>query len=269
MNSHPEDISHRDRESAERHQRDQFPAGTPRQSNTASLQIHQPVASRIPGAIHSPGGLLATHGGSGPPIPLGAPSNPVSSFGGPLQAEPNRPLQHNAQNASTQMFGAISGGHNPTSSAPSAAAGAVGHLFGGPLQQEGSRASQSIPFGGSSGGIPGGGHPLPASSGGGGSSSGSAMQQGQQPILNVSHLLECLFPISPYIQGSCRCCLRWADLSSWIYPHLVVFSCPITTPQHLHKSYLPSFCLFLFFSFESAFTLSPRTSFSAHGKYVV
>ncbi|KAI1772684.1 hypothetical protein F4818DRAFT_425208 [Hypoxylon cercidicola] len=173
MNSHPEDISHRDRESAERHQRDQFPAGTPRQSNTASLQIHQPVASRLPGAIHSPGGLLATHGGSGPPIPLGAPSGSVNSFGGPLQPESNRPLPHNAQNASSQMFGAI-GGHNQGASGSS---GAASHLFGGPLQQEGTRASQVLPFGGSSGAIPGGNHPQPGAGPGG-------MPQGQQPILN-------------------------------------------------------------------------------------
>ncbi|KAI1384125.1 uncharacterized protein F4822DRAFT_418790 [Hypoxylon trugodes] len=177
MNSHPEDMSHRDRESAERHQRDQFPAGTPRQSNTASLQIHQPVASRLPGAIHSPGGLLATHGGSGPPIPLGAPSGPVNSFGGPLQGDSNRPLPHNAQNASNQMFGAI-GGHNQ---APSGSSGPAGHLFGGPLQQqqqqqEGNRGSQNLPFGGGGGGIPGV-HPMP-------SGNASSMPQGQQPILN-------------------------------------------------------------------------------------
>lgn len=176
MNSHPEDISHRDRESAERHQRDQFPAGTPRQSNTASLQIHQPVASRLPGAIHSPGGLLATHGGAGPPIPLGAPSGPVTSFGGPLQPESNRPLPHNAQNASTQMFGAI-GGHNQ---GPPGSSGAAGHLFGGPLQQDSNRASQGLPFGSNGGAIPGGAHPMPGAGGAGG------MPQGQQPILNVS-----------------------------------------------------------------------------------
>lgn len=186
MNSHPEDMSHRDRESAERHQRDQFPAGTPRQSNTASLQIHQPVASRLPGAIHSPGGLLATHGGSGPPIPLGAPSATVNSFGGPLQADSSRPLPHNVQNASNQMFGAI-GGHNP---GPTGSSGPSGHIFGGPLQQEGNRASQSIPFGGSGGGgsagsgMPAAGHPMP--SGGAGS-----MPQGQQPILNVSRIFPC------------------------------------------------------------------------------
>ncbi|KAI1657645.1 hypothetical protein F4813DRAFT_359180 [Daldinia decipiens] len=172
MNSHSEEMSHRDRESAERHQREQFPVGTPRQSNTASLQIHQPVASRLPGAIHSPGGLLATHGGSGPPIPLGAPSGSVNNFGGPLQAESNRTLPHNAQNASSQMFGAI-GGHN---SGPSGTSGPAAHLFGGPLQQEGNRASQGIPFGGN-GAAMSGGHPLP-------SGSGSGMPQGQQPILN-------------------------------------------------------------------------------------
>ncbi|KAI0839135.1 paired amphipathic helix protein Sin3b [Hypoxylon sp. FL0890] len=173
MNSHPEELSHRDRESAERHQRDQFPAGTPRQSNTASLQIHQPVASRLAGAIHSPGGLLATHGGSGPPIPLGAPSGPVNSFGGPLQAETNRPHPHNAQNASNQMFGAI-GGHNQ---GPPGSSGPAGHIFGGPLQQEGNRASQGVPFGGSGGGMPGGGHQIP-------SGGAASMPQGQQPILN-------------------------------------------------------------------------------------
>ncbi|KAI1375376.1 hypothetical protein F4677DRAFT_422644 [Hypoxylon crocopeplum] len=177
MNAHPEDISHRERESAERHQRDQFPAGTPRQSNTASLQIHQPVASRLPGAIHSPGGLLATHGGSGPPISLSGPSGTVNSFGGPLQAETNRTLPHNAQNASSQMFGALAG-HNsgpPSSSGP---LGPSGHIFGGPLQQESNRPTQGIPFGGSNGGIPAGGHPMPGGAG------TSALPQGQQPILN-------------------------------------------------------------------------------------
>ena len=185
MNSHPEEMSHRDRESAERHQREQFPAGTPRQSNTASLQIHQPVASRLPGAIHSPGGLLATHGGSGPPIPLGAPSGPVNTFGGPLQAETNRPIPHNAQNASNQMFGAI-GGHNP---GPSSSSGPAAHIFGGPLQQEGNRASQGIPFGGNGTGMPGG-HPIP-------NGGASGMPQGQQPILNVSPIRSFIVP--PFI----------------------------------------------------------------------
>ncbi|KAI0008162.1 hypothetical protein F4779DRAFT_618924 [Xylariaceae sp. FL0662B] len=181
MNSHPDEISHRDRESVERHHRDQYPAGTPHQSNTASLQIHQPVASRLPGAIHSPGGLLATHGGSGPPIPLGAPSGPVNSFGGPVQTDTTRALPHNAQNASSQMFGAI-GGPNPGRSGSS---GASGPVFGGPLQQDGNRASQVIPFGGGGGGAgsgggggaaPAGNHSMPGGA--------NALPQGQQPILN-------------------------------------------------------------------------------------
>ncbi|KAI1491771.1 hypothetical protein F5X96DRAFT_448834 [Biscogniauxia mediterranea] len=183
MNSHPDDISHRDRESAERHHRDQYPAGTPHHSNTASLQIHQPVASRLPNAIHSPGGLLANHGGSGT-IPLGAPAGPVNSFGAPLQPESNRPHPHNAQNASNQMFGALGGANSgPSSSVPG---GGPGPVFGGPLQQEGSRTTQGVPFtggGGSGGGaISGGGHSVPSS--GGSNGNGNAIAQGQQPILN-------------------------------------------------------------------------------------
>ncbi|KAI1855557.1 hypothetical protein JX266_000422 [Neoarthrinium moseri] len=177
MNSHPsDDMAHRDRDSAERHHRDsQYPAptGTPHHSNAASLPIHQPVASRLPGAIHSPGGLLASHGSA--PIPLGAP--PGASFPGgpgPGPAESNRAPQHNAQNASSQMFTAISGpGPNagpPTSSAGSALA------LGPPLQQDARPpAAQTIPFSGGSAGGPAG-PPVPPG--------GGALQQGQQPILN-------------------------------------------------------------------------------------
>ncbi|KAI0021174.1 hypothetical protein F4780DRAFT_739408 [Xylariomycetidae sp. FL0641] len=188
MNSHPDEISHRDRESAERHHRDQYPAGTPHHSSTASLHLHQPVASRLPGAIHSPGGLLANHGGSGAPVPLGAPAGPVNSLGGPLQNDSNRPHPHNAQNASNQMYGAISG-PNP---GPGPGAGGPAHVFGGPLQQEAGRPGQGVPFagggGGGAGGMPPQGHPMPAGGsggGGGGNGGGSgALPQGQQPILN-------------------------------------------------------------------------------------
>lgn len=181
MNSH-DDVSHRDRESAERHHREPYPTGTPHHSNAASLQIHQPVASRISGVIHSPGGLLANHGGSGPPIPLGAPPGSVNAFGGPLQNEPNRPHQHNAQNASSQMFGAIGG----PASGPSGSAGAAGPVFGGPLQQENARPGQNIPFGGNgAGGAMTASNPSLTAGGAGGNN--GAMQQGQQPILNVSH----------------------------------------------------------------------------------
>ncbi|RYP45765.1 hypothetical protein DL768_007941 [Monosporascus sp. mg162] len=183
MNNHTDDLSHRDRESAERHHRDQYPppSGTPHHSNAGSLPIHQPVASRVPGAIHSPGGLLANHGGSAASVPLGASAGPVNSFGGPVPGEANRPHPHNAQNASNQMFGAI-GGHNP---GPTGSSGGSGPVFGGPLQQEGNRQNQQgMPFGGGPGAgggggpgaMPGGGPPMPANPG--------AMPQGQQPILN-------------------------------------------------------------------------------------
>ncbi|KAK8103778.1 uncharacterized protein PG998_010811 [Apiospora kogelbergensis] len=158
----PDEMSHRDRESAERHHRDQSypaPTGTPHHSNAGSLPIHQPVASRLPGAIHSPGGLLASHGSAPPNMPLGAPA----FGGGPMPSESNRSLPNKAQTASSQMFGALSGGPNP--GAPSSAG--AGSLFGGPLQQDNNRppAQGGVPFG------PGGGGP-------------GALQQGQQPILN-------------------------------------------------------------------------------------
>lgn len=185
MNSHPDDVSHRDRESAERHHREPYPSSAPHHSSAASLQIHQPVASRISGVIHSPGGLLANHGGSGPPIPLGAPPGSVNAFGGPLQNETNRPHQHSAQNASNQMFGAIGG----PSSGPPGHGGGAGPVFGGPLQQDNGRPGQVIPFG--SGGVAGvamaaSNPPIPA--GGAGGNNGT-LQQGQQPILNVSSTL--------------------------------------------------------------------------------
>ena len=192
MNPHPADeMSHRDRDSAERHQRDPSysaptSTGTPHHSNAGSLPIHQPVASRLPGAIHSPGGLLASHGSAPPNMPLGAPSGAVNNYGaGPLASDSNRALPHKAQNASSQMFGAI--GNGPNAGAPSgsgAAAAAASSLFGGPLQENGRPPAQgAIPFGpgGSAGGGGGGmpaSHPGPPGSG--------AMPQGQQPILNVS-----------------------------------------------------------------------------------
>ncbi|KAI0410070.1 hypothetical protein F4802DRAFT_543240 [Xylaria palmicola] len=175
MNSHADDASHRDREPAERHHREPYPAGTPHHSNTASLQIHQPVASRISGVIHSPGGLLANHGGAGPPISLGAPPGSVNTFGGPLQSETNRPHQHNVQNASSQMFGAIGG--------PSGPGAGPGPVFGGPLQQENTRPGQALPFGSSGAGaaMAVSNPPIPVAGAGG---SNGALQQGQQPILN-------------------------------------------------------------------------------------
>src|ERR1044072_548210 len=120
----------RDRESNERYQ------STPHHSSAGSIPIHQPVASRISGAIHSPGGLLANHGSSAPSIPLGAPSGPVASFGGPLHEQTTRPAQQsgpNAPNPQHQLFapqprasGAPSGSLGASSGGPAA--------FSGPLQ---------------------------------------------------------------------------------------------------------------------------------------
>ncbi|ORY57174.1 paired amphipathic helix protein Sin3b [Pseudomassariella vexata] len=171
MNSHQADeMAHRDRDSAERHNREQYPAqaGTPHHSNAGSLTIHQPVATRLPGAIHSPGSILANHG-SAPPMPIGS----TNSFGGGQgPPETNRAVPHSAQSASSQMFGVIGGqntGPTPSSSGPAS-------VFGGPLQQEGNRPSgQALPFGGAA---MSGAHPMPGGSG--------ALPQGQQPILNVS-----------------------------------------------------------------------------------
>lgn len=183
MNSHQADeMAHRERDSAERHHRDPrdppypAPTGTPHHSNAGSLPIHQPVASRLPGAIHSPGGLLASHG-SAPPIPIGGPSS-ASFPAGPLADVSNRPPPQNAQNASSQMFSAI-GGPTP---APAASAAGAALSLGPPLQQENTRPqTQGIPFGGGSGSGSGtGGPPIPQGAGAG------ALQQGQQPILNVS-----------------------------------------------------------------------------------
>jgi paired amphipathic helix protein Sin3a len=243
MNSHTDEVSHRDRESAERHHRDQYPTGTPHHSNTASLQIHQPVASRISGVIHSPGGLLANHGGSGPPIPLGAPQGSVNTFG-PLQNETNRPHQHNAQNASNQMFGAIGG----PAAGPSVAGGSSGPVFGGPLQQENIRPGPGqaiIPFGSSSGNSIGPAitNPhTPMAAGSAGSNNG-ALQQGQQPILNVSY--------TDYTSTPLYLTIRTLAL----LPNLLLFAFTansiqyairtllIISPHGLHEPIYPSFSL--------------------------
>ncbi|KAH8682355.1 hypothetical protein BX600DRAFT_41402 [Xylariales sp. PMI_506] len=173
MNSHQtDDMAHRERDSAERHHRDppySSSSAAPHHSNAGSLPIHQPVASRLPGAIHSPGGLLANHATG---VPLISMNEGLGYSGTAHPPSSSRPPPHNAQNASNQMYSAIGGG-------PS---GSGGVSIGPPLQQEGSRpTAQGMPFGGgstggaSSGSISGG-PPLPAGAG--------TMQQGQQPILN-------------------------------------------------------------------------------------
>lgn len=183
----------REREHIERerqHREQQYQSIPQHQNNTGTIPIHQPVASRLPGAIHSPGGLLANHGASAQPGPLGAPSGPGNAFGGPLHSEGNRPLQqHNQQNTITQqqhqMFGPSLLNHPPASTAPHGAPGGPPAVFGGPLQPDAAaRVMQQVPFGGPMGS----GHQIPG---------GAALGQGQQPILNVSVTL---WPVAQRVQ---------------------------------------------------------------------
>jgi paired amphipathic helix protein Sin3a len=169
-----------ERQERERQQREQYGPVAAHQNNTGSIPIHQPVASRLPSTIHSPGGLLAKHGGAPPSGPLGAPSGPSNAFGGPLHSDANRAVQHNPQPAAAQLpqhqgFGPGLLGHNPAPS--NAALGGPGAAFGSALQQQQQEAAsrlQQIPFG----------QPVtPAHQMPGAPTLG---QGGQQPILNVS-----------------------------------------------------------------------------------
>jgi len=174
-----------ERQDRERQQREQYGGAPPHQNNAGSIPLHQPVASRLPGAIHSPGGILANHGGPPPSVPLGAPSGPGNAFGGPLHSEGSRPVQHNPQSTTAQLQQSHAFGgpnilnHNaapPT--APHGASAAAGLAFGPTLQQQQQQqqdALRSLPFGGP---------PVtPAHQMAGAPAMG---QGGQQPILNVS-----------------------------------------------------------------------------------
>ncbi|KAL7924112.1 hypothetical protein ACQKWADRAFT_287276 [Trichoderma austrokoningii] len=163
----------RDRERERERDSERYPPA-PHQSSAGSIPIHQPVASRISGAIHSPGGLLANHNGNAPPIPLGAPSGPLANFGGPLQGEHGRPIQHGGPggaNGQHQMFASISHTQPPPNGSQAAPGGG---MFGGPSQpqhqQEGGRGGQQNA---SMVGVAPGGHQIPG-----------GITQGQQPILN-------------------------------------------------------------------------------------
>ncbi|PTB40747.1 hypothetical protein M441DRAFT_141369 [Trichoderma asperellum CBS 433.97] len=163
----------RDRERERERDSERYPPA-PHQSSAGSIPIHQPVASRISGAIHSPGGLLANHNGNAPPIPLGAPSGPLGNFAGPLQGEHGRPIQHGGPggaNGQHQMFASMSHTQPPPNGSQAAPGGGI---FGGPLQpqhqQEGGRGGQQNA---SMVGVAPGGHQIPG-----------GITQGQQPILN-------------------------------------------------------------------------------------
>ncbi|KAF3764410.1 hypothetical protein M406DRAFT_277923 [Cryphonectria parasitica EP155] len=157
--------------------RESYQPNAPHHSNAASLPIHQPVANRFPGTIHSPGGLLASHGASSSNIPLGAPPGPGGPVG-PIHGEASRQGPHGGQNgvASAQHAMFAQGPHGPMP--PNGAVGTPngpGAVFGPPLQAEGGRGGppQPMPFGGGS--MPAGSTIGPAP---------GAMNQGQQPILN-------------------------------------------------------------------------------------
>ncbi|KAJ8066231.1 hypothetical protein OCU04_005315 [Sclerotinia nivalis] len=176
----------RDLERQERdrqHREQQYQPAPPHQSNAGSIPLHQPVANRTTTAMHSPGGILATHG-----TPLGAPSGPGNAFGGPLHNDAARNLQHHAQNAAQQpqqqhiftsepIFSRGSGA--PQSNAPLGVPGVADVGFGRPqivsretTQQE-VAAARLMPFGG---GPVTPGHQMPGPAG--------LTQGGQQPILN-------------------------------------------------------------------------------------
>jgi paired amphipathic helix protein Sin3a len=181
-----DEMAQRDREIAERerqHREQQYQAIPQHQNNTGAIPLHQPQASRLPGAILSPGGLLANHGASTQSGPLGAPAGPGNAFGGPLHGEGNRPIQqHNPQNNAPQqqhqMFGPSLMNHTGAQASPHGAQSAPSAVFGGPLQPDAAaRVMQQVPFGGPMGG----GHQIPGA---------PALAQGQQPILNVSTLYD-------------------------------------------------------------------------------
>jgi hypothetical protein len=183
-----ENNERQDRQEQERRHRDHYQPAPPHQNDTASIPLHQPVASRLSGAIHSPGGLLANHGGAPPPGPLGAPSGPGNAFGGPLHSETNRPTQHSVSNiAQIPTFGPNLLQHNPAANVPPGPSQGGPSGFGAPLMlpqqqqaaqqaQQQQQALQGLPFGAH---IPQA-HQMPGAS--------ALGQGGQQPILNVSHI---------------------------------------------------------------------------------
>ncbi|KAL5614953.1 uncharacterized protein BROUX77_000790 [Berkeleyomyces rouxiae] len=184
----PEEIAAREREQAERQHREQYPPGPtpPHHSNAGSLPIHQPVASRLPGAIHSPGGILAGHGSSLATIPLGAPPGPGSgsNFGAPMLDQQGRPFQHTVNGPGQhQMYPPIPHSNGQINNAPIGAQilpqqPNQGFASGLP-HQENQRSMSQTQFGPGPGPGPG-----PSGHSAAPPAQGPAIAQGQQPILN-------------------------------------------------------------------------------------
>lgn len=101
----------------------------------------------------------------------------MTTFGGPLQAEHSRQLQHTGGQGNAgsqhQMFAPMPHTTGPPATSQAATSGAAA-VFGGPLQQqpEGQRGAQQ---GAAFPGVAPGAHQIPG-----------GITQGQQPILNVS-----------------------------------------------------------------------------------
>ncbi|RKF71547.1 putative histone deacetylase complex protein, partial [Golovinomyces cichoracearum] len=103
-----EEISQREREHSdiqdrERQHREQYQKSAPHQGNTSTIPIHQPVASRVPGAIHNPGGILANHSDIQSSGPMVVQSIPGNVYCGPSNNETNRPIQYNSQPSTNQQ----------------------------------------------------------------------------------------------------------------------------------------------------------------------
>ncbi|CAK7228968.1 Transcriptional regulatory protein sin3 [Sporothrix bragantina] len=210
-------MAHRERERDPRDlQRESYPAqppsqqqgqpgqqGAPHHNSAGSIPIHQPVASRISGAIHSPNGLLANHGagtGGAPPPPqqIGGPP-PPSGYGGPpppmhsAGGDPSRqhPSIQEQQQQQQPMYSMMP--HNGAPGPPNGAMGPSGgpppSVFGGPLQPD-NRGGQQPPQSYGAGGMGPQGHngppppPPQAQQSSQQGPSGPGVNQGQQPILN-------------------------------------------------------------------------------------
>ncbi|KGQ06205.1 Transcriptional regulatory protein SIN3 [Beauveria bassiana D1-5] len=182
MQQQHDDIMRRDQERERERERDREAADrfqSAHQSSAGSIPIHQPVASRIPGAIHSPGGLLANHNGDTSAMPLGGSSGPMQNYGGPPPPnDHSRPLQHGGPGASGQHPGYGSMAHGqPAQGGPPPPPPGTGSVFGGPLQQQ-PQPPQDAQRPGQQG-APMVNVPPP-----GGSQIPGGITQGQQPILN-------------------------------------------------------------------------------------